>query len=57
MKYLKMFGLAVVAAAALSAFVGAGTASATEACAVTPVKPNPCPAASMYPENRNTTLC
>jgi hypothetical protein len=32
MKYLKMLGLAVVAAAALSAFLGAGTASATEAC-------------------------
>jgi hypothetical protein len=29
MKYLKMLGLAVVAAAALMAFVGAGTASAT----------------------------
>ena len=30
MKYLKMLGLAAIAAAALMAFVGAGTASATE---------------------------
>jgi hypothetical protein len=32
MKYLKMLGLAAVAAAALMAFVGAGTASADELC-------------------------
>jgi hypothetical protein len=32
MKYLKMLGLAVVAAAALSAFMGAGSASATVLC-------------------------
>lgn len=32
MKYLKMLGLAAVAAAALMAFVGAGTASATVIC-------------------------
>lgn len=32
MKHLKMLGLAVVAAAALMAVVGAGTASATELC-------------------------
>ena len=32
MKYLKMVGLAAVAAAALMAVVGAGTASATELC-------------------------
>ncbi|HET7454205.1 MAG TPA: hypothetical protein VFJ76_01675 [Solirubrobacterales bacterium] len=32
MKHLKMLGLAVVAAAALMAFVGAGTASATKLC-------------------------
>jgi hypothetical protein len=31
-KHLKMLGLAVVAAAALTAFIGAGTASATELC-------------------------
>ena len=41
MKYLKMLGLAVVAAAALMAFVGAGTASAKEGvlCSTTT---NPC---------------
>jgi hypothetical protein len=41
MKYLKMLGLAVVAAAALMAFVGAGTASAKEGvlCSTTS---NPC---------------
>jgi hypothetical protein len=32
MKYVKMFGLAAIAAAALMAFVGAGTASATVLC-------------------------
>lgn len=32
MKYVKMLGLAAVAAAALMAFVGAGSASATELC-------------------------
>ncbi|HEV2858724.1 MAG TPA: hypothetical protein VGW80_10015 [Solirubrobacterales bacterium] len=32
MKYAKMLGLALVAAAALMAFVGAGTASATKLC-------------------------
>lgn len=32
MKHLKMLGLAVVAAAALTALLGAGTASATELC-------------------------
>jgi hypothetical protein len=32
MKYLKMLGLAAVAAAALAAFLGAGTASATVIC-------------------------
>jgi len=37
MKYLKMLGLAAVAAAALMAFVGAGTASADELCTQTPV--------------------
>jgi hypothetical protein len=45
MKYLKIFGLAVVAAAALGAFLGAGTASATEACKATEV---PCSEANMY---------
>jgi hypothetical protein len=45
MKYLKMLGLAVVAAAALSAVAGAGSASATEACKATE---NPCSEANMY---------
>jgi hypothetical protein len=37
MKYVKMLGLAAVAAAALMAFVGSSTASATVLCATTPV--------------------
>jgi hypothetical protein len=40
MKYLKMLGLAVVAAAALAAFGGAGSASATVLCHTTA---SPCP--------------
>ena len=32
MKHLKMLGLALLAAAALTALLGAGTASATELC-------------------------
>jgi hypothetical protein len=36
MKYLKLFGLAAVAAMALMAFIGAGSASATALCNVTP---------------------
>jgi len=44
MKYLKMLGLAAVAATALMAF-GAGSASATELCKVTE---SPCSAANMY---------
>jgi len=43
MKYLKMLGLAAVAAMALMAFAGSGTASASELCTV---NTNPCPAAS-----------
>ena len=43
MKYLKMLGLAAVAAMALMAFVGAGTASANELC--TKLE-NPCAAAN-----------
>jgi len=39
MKYVKMLGLAAVAAAALMAFVGAGTASATVLCST---NTNPC---------------
>jgi hypothetical protein len=46
MKYVKMLGLAAIAAAALTAFVGAGTASAeTTLCAV---NTSPCPAGSAY---------
>jgi hypothetical protein len=47
MKYLKMLGLAAVAAAALMAFAGAGTASADEICTVST---NPCPAGSKITE-------
>ena len=43
MKYLKMLGLAAVAAAALMALVGAGTASADELC-TEPAVSNMCPA-------------
>jgi hypothetical protein len=39
MKYLKMFGLAAITAAAVMAFAGAGTASATVLCSTTT---NPC---------------
>lgn len=46
MKYLKMLGLAVVAAMALSAFLGAGSASATVLCKT---YVTPCPAAWDYP--------
>jgi hypothetical protein len=45
MKYLKILGLAAVAAMALMAVAGAGTASATELCTV---NTSPCPAASKY---------
>lgn len=43
MKYLKMLGLTVVAAAAVMAFAGAGTASATVLC-----KTNTAPCSEMY---------
>ncbi len=43
MKYIKMLGLAAVAAAALMAWVGAGTASATEiTCGATPATTSKC---------------
>lgn len=38
MKYLKIFGLAAIAAMALMAFVGAGSASATVLCEITPTE-------------------
>lgn len=46
MKYVKMLGLAVVAAAALMAFVGAGTASADRICSQ---NQTPCEAANVNP--------
>jgi hypothetical protein len=47
MKYLKMLGLAAIAGAALAAFVGTGTASATVLCSTTT---SPCPEAQKYPK-------
>jgi hypothetical protein len=44
MKYLKMLGLAAVAAAALMAFAGASTASADELCTEAADATNMCPA-------------
>ena len=46
MKYFKMFGLAAVAAMALMAFAGAGTASATVLCSTNSV---PCGAGQKWP--------
>jgi hypothetical protein len=45
MKYLKMLGLAAVAAMALMAFVGAGSASATVFCST---NTSPCPAGQKW---------
>jgi hypothetical protein len=42
MKYLKMLGLAAVAAMALTAFLGASSASATVLCTTTPPTGTPC---------------
>ncbi len=50
MKYLKMLGLAVVAAAALMAFVGAGTASADELCTTAANAENMCPTGNKITE-------
>ncbi len=47
MKYVKMLGLAAVAAMALMAFLGAGTASATVLCTA-PNKEDVCPAGEKY---------
>jgi hypothetical protein len=47
LRYLKTFGLAAVAAMALMAFAGAGTASATEICTANSF---PCPAGSQITE-------
>src|SRR5690242_5480095 len=49
MHRLKMIGIAAIAAMALTALVGVGSASATEVCTV---NTSPCPSASMHgPEN------
>ncbi len=49
MKYIKILGLAAVAAMALMAFVGASSASATVLCSQTPSgTPAACPTASTY---------
>jgi len=48
MKYLKMFALAAVAAGALMAFIGAGTASATELCSTTTAAGVACPAGQKW---------
>jgi hypothetical protein len=45
-KHVKILGLAAIAAAALMAFVGAGTASATVLCSTTA---SPCPEAQKWP--------
>jgi len=47
MKYLKMLGLAAIATAALAAFAGTDTASATVLCSTTV---EPCPAGQKYVE-------
>ena len=44
MKYIKMLALAAVATGALMAFIGAGTASATELCSTTTAAGVACPA-------------
>jgi len=49
MKYLKMIGLAAVAAAALTALLGAGSASATVLCTETPAAGKDCAPAKVEP--------
>jgi hypothetical protein len=49
MRYIKILGLAAVAAMALTAFLGAGSASATVLCKTTPVS-GVCPTGWHYPE-------
>ena len=48
MRYVKMLALAAVAAGALMAFIGAGTASASKLCSTTA---DPCPAGQSWPVN------
>jgi hypothetical protein len=50
MKYLKMLGLAAIAAAALMAFAGAGTASADELCTEPADATNMCPTGKLITE-------
>jgi hypothetical protein len=47
MKYVKMLALAAVAASALMAFIGAGTASASTICSTTA---DPCPEVQKWPK-------
>jgi hypothetical protein len=47
MRHLKLFALAAVAAGALMAFIGAGTASASVICST---NVSPCPAGQAWPE-------
>lgn len=49
MKYVKMLGLAAVAAMALMAFVGAGSASASVLCKTAPNAAGECPTGWDYP--------
>lgn len=51
MKYVKMLGLAAVAAMALTAIVGAGSASATVLCKSSPSKTGVCSTGEKYPAN------
>jgi hypothetical protein len=55
MKYVKMLALAAVAAGALMAFIGAGTASATELCSTTTAA-GACPAGQKVTGNLKFTL-
>ena len=48
MKYVKLFGVAALAAAAVMALFGVGTASATALCSTTA---DPCPAGQKWPAN------
>jgi hypothetical protein len=54
MRCIKLLGLAAVAALAVMAFVGAGSASATTLCKQNVGAKNECPLASVYP--KSTTL-
>lgn len=56
MKYLKILGLAAVAAAALMAFAGAGTASADELCTEPANAENMCPAGKKITEIHATQV-